>query len=61
MESHRPLPEEVDLRESLCIKAARTINDGYIIRWKRRVFLLDNPSLVLRRQKSENILMAGSR
>jgi Helix-turn-helix domain len=50
---HRPLPEDVDLREILCIKAARTINDGYIIRWKRRVFLLDNPSLVLRRQKVE--------
>ncbi|MFC2169428.1 ISNCY family transposase [Acidobacteriota bacterium] len=50
---HRPLPEEVDLREILCIKATRTINDGYIIRWKQRVFLLDNPSLVLRRQKVE--------
>lgn len=50
---HRSLPEEVDLREILCIKATRTINDGYIIRWKRRVFLLDNPSLVLRRQKVE--------
>ena len=50
---HRPLPEEVDLREILCIKATRTINDGYIIRWKQRVFLLDNPSLLLRRQKVE--------
>lgn len=48
---HRALPEDVDLREILCIKATRTINDGYIIRWKGRVFLLDNPSLVLRRQK----------
>ncbi len=50
---HSPLPEEVDLREILCIKATRTINDGYVIRWKQRVFLLDNPSLVLRRQKVE--------
>ncbi|MFC2166801.1 ISNCY family transposase [Acidobacteriota bacterium] len=50
---HNPLPEEVDPREVLCIKATRTINDGYIIRWKQRVFLLDNPSLVLRRQKVE--------
>lgn len=50
---HKPMPEEVDLREILCIKATRTINDGYIIRWKQRVFLLDNPSLVLRRQKVE--------
>jgi hypothetical protein len=50
---HRPLPEDEDLREILCIKATRTINDGYVIRWKGRVFLLDNPSLVLRRQKVE--------
>ncbi len=50
---HRALPEDVDLREILCIKATRTINDGYIIRWRRRVLLLDNPSLVLRRQKVE--------
>ena len=50
---HKPLPEDVDLREILCIKATRTINDGYIIRWKGRVFLLDNPSIVLRRQKAE--------
>ena len=50
---HKPMPEETDPREILCIKATRTINDGYIIRWKQRVFLLDNPSLVLRRQKVE--------
>jgi hypothetical protein len=50
---HKSLPEEIDPREILCIKATRTINDGYIIRWKQRVFLLDNPSLVLRRQKVE--------
>jgi len=50
---HKPMPEETDPREILCIKATRTINDGYIIRWKHRVFLLDNPSLVLRRQKVE--------
>jgi hypothetical protein len=50
---HRALPEDVDLREILCIKATRTINDGYIIRWKGRVLLLDNPSVVLRRKKVE--------
>jgi hypothetical protein len=50
---HRSLPEDLDLKEIFCIKATRTINDGYIIRWKGRVFLLDNPSLVLRKQKVE--------
>jgi transposase len=50
---HRSLPEEMDLREIFCIKGIRTINDGYIIRWKRRVLLLDSPSIALRRRKVE--------
>jgi len=50
---HNPLPEAIDLREIFCNKGMRTINDGYIIRWKRRVFLVDNPSLVLRRRLLE--------
>ncbi len=50
---HQPLPEEINLREILCIKGNRTINDGYIIRWRRRVLLLDNPSIAMRRRKVE--------
>lgn len=50
---HRPLPEEMDLREIFCLKGTRTINDGYIIKWKNRLFILDNPSLALRRRKVE--------
>jgi len=50
---HRPFPEEVNLREIFCIKGNRTINDGYIIKWRRRVFILDNPSIALRRRKAE--------
>ena len=50
---HRPLPEEMDLREIFCLKGTRIINDGYIIKWKNRLFILDNPSLALRRRKVE--------
>lgn len=50
---HQPLPEEINLREIFCLKGIRTINDGYIIKWKNRLFILDNPSLALRRRKVE--------
>jgi transposase len=48
---HRPIPEEMNLREIFCIKGNRTINDGCIIKWSRRMFILDNPSIALRRRK----------
>jgi hypothetical protein len=48
---HRPIPEEMNLREIFCIKGNRTINDGCIIKWSRRMFILDNPSTALRRRK----------
>lgn len=50
---HRSIPEDVNLREIFCIRGTRTINDGYIIRWKNRTFILDKPSLTLRRRKVE--------
>jgi len=50
---HRPLPEDINLREIFCLKGTRTINNGYIIKWKNRLFILDNPSLALRRRKVE--------
>ncbi len=48
---HRPLPEAVDLREIFCLKATRTINNGYIIKWRGRMFLIENPSIAMRRRK----------
>jgi transposase len=50
---HRPKPEEINLREILCIKGNRTINAGCIIKWRKRVFILNNPSIALRRRKVE--------
>ena len=48
---HRPLPEAVDLREIFCLKATRTINNGYIVKWRGRMFLIENPSITMRRRK----------
>ena len=31
---HRPLPRTVKLEDVFCIKAARTIHNGYFVRWK---------------------------
>lgn len=50
---HRSIPKEINPREILCIKGNRTINDGCIIKWKRRIFILDNSSIALRRRKVE--------
>jgi len=50
---HRTLPEGADLREIFCIKATRTINNGYIVKYRGRMFLIDNPSIAMRRRKVE--------
>jgi hypothetical protein len=48
---HRPLPKSVVLEDILCIKGLRTINDGYLIRWRSRTYVLAKRSLTVRRQK----------
>jgi hypothetical protein len=50
---HNPLPDGVDLREIFCLKDIRTINDGFIVQWKGRRFLIDNASIAMRRRKVE--------
>jgi len=50
---HNRLSDEVDLREILCLKDIRTINNGYIVRWKGKRFLIDNASIAMRRRKVE--------
>ncbi len=50
---HRRLPKGVKFRDILCIKATRTIANDYTIRWRGKRFLIDNISLVKRRQKVE--------
>lgn len=50
---HRPLPKGVNLREIFCIKATRTINNGYIVKWKGRQLLIESVSIARRRRKVE--------
>lgn len=50
---HSRLPKGIKFRDILCIKAKRTIANDYTIRWRGRRFLIDNASLVMRRQKVE--------
>jgi len=50
---HRPLAKDINLREIFCLKATRTINNGYIVKWSGREFLIENPSIAMRRQKVE--------
>jgi hypothetical protein len=48
---HRPVPKSMNLDDIFCLQGLRTINNGYIIRWTNRTFVLTQPSLTLRRQK----------
>ena len=41
---HRPLPKGVKLEEIFCLKAVRTILDGYVIRFRGRRFILEEPT-----------------
>ena len=50
---HRPLPDEVNLHDIFCLKDIRTINNGYIVRWRCRRFLIDNASIAMRKRKIE--------
>jgi transposase len=50
---HRRSPLGITFRDILCIKARRTIANDHTIRWRGRLFVIDNPSLVMRRQKVE--------
>ncbi len=50
---HRAFSEGVDVREIVCIKATRAIVKGYIVEYRGRMFLIDNPSIAMRRRKVE--------
>jgi hypothetical protein len=48
---HRPVPKSLNLDDIFCLQGIRTVNNGYIIKWTSRTFVLPRPSLTLRRQK----------
>jgi hypothetical protein len=41
----------MNLDDIFCLQSIQTVNNGYIIKWTNRTFLLTRPSLTLRRQK----------
>lgn len=50
---HRPVPKTMNLDGILCLKANRTINNGFLIKWKRRGFVVQKPSLVMKGRRVE--------
>ena len=48
---HRPVPKSLNLDDIFCLQGIRTVNNGYLIKWTSRTFVLSRPSLTLRRQK----------
>ena len=48
---HRRLPRGVRLRDIFCIKGRRTITNGYIVKWRGRMFLIEDPSIAMKRRK----------
>jgi len=50
---HRSLPRGVRLKEIFCFKGTRTITNGYVVKWKGRILLVDSPTIALRRRKVE--------
>lgn len=50
---HKPVPKRMRLEEIFCLKGMRMINNGYIIKWRGRMFAIEKPSIGMRRQKVE--------
>jgi transposase len=48
---HRVVPKSLNLDDIFCLQGLRTVNNGYLIKWTGRTFLLTRPSWTLRRQK----------
>lgn len=50
---HRRLPSGIKYQDVFCFKEKRTITNGYTIKWKNRLFLIENPSSIMRRHRAE--------
>jgi len=50
---HRPLPKGLNLRDIFCLKGSRTINNGYMVRWKGRLLVISNPSIAMKRRQTQ--------
>ena len=47
---HRPLSQEINLEEIFCLKAQRTIHNGYFIRWRGKRYAIEEPSRRMKRR-----------
>ena len=50
---HRPLPKTKTLDEILCLKARRSINNGFLLKWQNRMFVVQTPSRAMIGRKAE--------
>ncbi len=50
---HRPVPKNLNLDRILCLKKTRTINNGYLIKWRNRTYVVQSPSITMSGQKIE--------
>jgi hypothetical protein len=50
---HRDVPPGLNLDRILCLKKTRTINNGYVIKWRNRLFAIQTPSITMKGQKIE--------
>lgn len=50
---HRPLPRGIKLKDIFCIKGIRTITNDYTVRWGGGRYLIQTPSIAIRRRKVE--------
>jgi len=48
---HRPCPKSMNLDDIFCLQGQRMVNNGYLIKWRSRTFVLLQPALTLRKQK----------
>jgi transposase len=49
----KPVPQNFDYKWTFAIQDHRVINNDYTIRWKNRLFVINNPSITLKRRKLE--------
>lgn len=50
---HRPVPKRLEQEDVFCLKATRTINNGFLIKWRNRSYAVDSPSLGMKGRKAE--------
>jgi hypothetical protein len=50
---HRRLSPGIKYRDIFCLKEKRNITNGFTIKWKTRLFLINQPTAIMRRHRVE--------